>query len=62
MELSSAEHRCRIDPEFAALVALIESFIERLQYTASEVREAAIRCDMRSLKPVFMQLTGEGYE
>ncbi len=58
MNRQSAEDRYQNDPEFHALVTTMEAAYERLQFTPSEMREAAvyaaIRVEQRTMRPVLM--------
>jgi len=55
----SAEERYRNDPSFRALVVTIEAWYERLQFTPSEMREAAMyaacRVEQRTIRPAWVE-------
>ena len=51
--LRSPLDRCRNDPQFAALVNVMEMYIHQAQFTPSEIREAAI---VASIKVEMMNI------
>ena len=52
---TTPEEKYRHDPHYHALVNMMESFIEKAEFTPSELREAAlyaaIRVDLRRASP-----------
>ena len=59
MERQSAEKRYQNDPAFHQLVDMMESAYERLEFTPSDMRQAAmfaaLRVELRTLRPFRWQ-------
>jgi hypothetical protein len=59
----TGEQRYLHDAEFKALVDMVHSMIDRLQYTPSEIRDAAmlaaIHYEMRQCRPSFVERKGD---
>lgn len=64
MDFRSAEYRYLRDNDFRALVDYMENFIHRLQFTSSEMRDAAmlacLRFEMKRPFPSHFPAEGPG--